>query len=69
MSYIEERTKICGRCAICDVGAWVCKGSLYVNPDTNGVSIEPKEGYIKGCGCVLARKIPNKSKKCPAGKW
>lgn len=69
MNYVEERTKICKRCPICDTSMWLCKGNLYLNPTTNDVSISPKAGYIKGCGCILARKIPNINKKCPAGKW
>ena len=28
-----------------------------------------KEGYIKGCGCLLELKIPNEKKHCPAKKW
>lgn len=69
MGYIEERTRICRECAICDLENEVCNAKLYVNPETNDVSTSPKEGYIKGCGCALAYKIKNKNKKCPAGKW
>ena len=29
----------------------------------------PKEGYIKGCGCILKYKIPNSKKHCPQEKW
>ena len=66
---IEERTNLCKKCPICDLDNWVCNAKLYLNPDTNDVSDEPKEGYIKGCGCLLNRKIPNSSKHCPVGKW
>ena len=47
----------------------MCNASLYLNPNTNDVSTEPKKGYIKGCGCHLKWKIANKKSKCPAGKW
>ena len=47
----------------------MCNAKLYVNPETNDVSTEPKEGYIKGCGCHLEWKIKNINSKCPAGKW
>lgn len=66
---IEEREKICKKCPICDLDNWVCNAKLYLNPDTNDVSISPKDGYIKGCGCVLKYKIPNGNKHCPAKKW
>lgn len=66
---IAERTKLCEKCPICDLDKWVCNGNLYLNPKTNDVSIEPKEGYIKGCGCLLKKKIPDSIKRCPVGKW
>ena len=47
----------------------MCNAGLYLNPETNDVSIEPKKGYIKGCGCHLKWKMANKKSKCPAGKW
>jgi len=47
----------------------MCNASLYLNPKTNDVSVSPKEGYIKGCGCHLKWKIANIKSKCPAGKW
>lgn len=67
--FITERTKICRNCPICDLDNWMCNAKLYLNPDTNDVSISPKKNYIKGCGCMLKFKIPNINKKCPARKW
>ena len=46
-----------------------CNGKLYLNPETNDVSIKPKAGYIKGCSCYIPRKVLNAKAKCPAGKW
>ena len=66
---VEERTKICRKCPICDIQKWVCNARLFLNPDTNEVSNSPKEGFIKGCGCLLSRKIPDMNKHCPAKKW
>jgi hypothetical protein len=66
---IQERTNICKKCPICDLDKWVCNGKLYLNPETNDVSISPKEGYIKGCGCAILYKVKNPSKHCPAKKW
>lgn len=67
--FIKSRTDICKKCPICDLDNWVCNAKLYLNPKNNDISIEPKEGYKKGCGCLLSKKIPNVNKKCPAGKW
>jgi hypothetical protein len=66
---IEHRSNICKKCPICDLDKWVCSSKLYLNPDTNEVSNKEKQGYIKGCGCLLKMKIPNINKHCPTGKW
>jgi hypothetical protein len=65
----NERKQICLKCPICDIENFICNAKLYLNPDTNDVSITPKTGYIKGCGCFLANKIKRPTSKCPAGKW
>ena len=67
--YVIKRTIICRKCPICDNEREICNAHLYLNPDTNDVSTESKEGYIKGCGCHLKWKIANIKSKCPAGKW
>ena len=67
--YVTERTIICRKCPICDNITEMCNAGLYLNPETNDVSVYPKEGYIKGCGCHLKWKIANKKSKCSAGKW
>ena len=67
--YVTKRTIICRKCPICDNEREICNAHLYLNPDTNDVSTESKEAYIKGCGCHLKWKIANIKSKCPAGKW
>ena len=67
--YVTKRTIICRKCPICDNEREICNAHLYLNPDTNDVSTESKEGYIKGCGCHVKWKIANIKSKCPAGKW
>lgn len=66
---IEERNAICRKCPICDLDNWVCNAKLYLNPETNDVSVTPKKGYVKGCGCLLLWKIQGANKHCPANKW
>ena len=67
--YVTERTQICKICPIYEASSNICNASLYLNPETNDVSLIKKEGYIKGCGCHLKWKIANIKSKCPAGKW
>jgi hypothetical protein len=64
-----SRLKICQNCGIYDSINKVCNGSLYVNPETNDVSVKPKQGYFKGCSCYIPRKVLKEAAKCPAGKW
>lgn len=64
-----NRLSICEHCGIYDTERKVCNGDLYINPDTNDVSIKKKDGYIKGCSCYIPRKVLNAKAKCPAGKW
>ena len=64
-----SRLRICENCGIYDVNRKVCNGSLYINPETNDVSIRKKDGYIKGCDCYIPLKVLNAKAKCPAGKW
>ena len=66
---MEERLEICLHCPICDIDNLVCQAGLYLNPITNDISTGPKEGYIKGCGCLLKNKTKNPNKHCPAKKW
>lgn len=64
-----ERLDICKRCPICDTNNWICNPRLWLNPETNDVSVQAKKGYIKGCGCALLTKIKKESSHCPAKKW
>ena len=64
-----SRFKICEQCGIYDRDRKICNGSLYINPETNDVSLMQKDGYIKGCNCYIPRKVLNAAAKCPAGKW
>jgi len=64
-----SRYSICEHCGIFDQDRKICNGDLYINPETNDVSIKPKSGYIKGCSCYIPRKVLNAQAKCPAGKW
>lgn len=64
-----DRFDICNQCGIYDSDRKLCNGDLFINPDTNDVSVTKLPGYIKGCGCYIPRKILSIKAKCPAGKW
>lgn len=68
----DERIKICKQCKLLkqdNIFGEVCNSRLYLNPNTDETSKIPKEGFFRGCGCVLKAKTRVKYAKCPAGKW
>lgn len=68
----KERMEICRSCKLMkrnDLFGEMCDKTHYLNPETNQVSKEPKDGFFKGCGCVLASKTRVPEMHCPAGKW
>jgi uncharacterized protein YcgL (UPF0745 family) len=66
---IEERLAICKVCSIYNASQEQCSSILYVNPENNDLSLVPKDGYIKGCGCYIPSKAKREANHCPAGKW
>lgn len=66
----KERLKICASCPLLSpkLGG-ICNNRLWMNPNTNEISIKPKDGYIKGCGCRIQAKTTLPNAKCPLGKW
>lgn len=66
----EKRMKICRACPLYTIKfGGTCNSKLYLNPNTGEVSPFPKNGFIKGCGCVLQKKTLDPIGGCPAGKW
>jgi hypothetical protein len=66
------RMTICKKCPLYTErisGGPVCSSYLYIDPKTDEISLKRKEGYVKGCGCVIASKIKSKEAACPADKW
>lgn len=47
----------------------MCNSKLWLNPDTNEVSLTAKDGFVQGCGCRLLAKTTLPNAKCVAGKW
>lgn len=69
----QPRLKICKLCRLYTrnrlMGWMECNSKLWLNPETNDVSTEQKDGYVKGCGCRINAKIRVAGERCPAGKW
>lgn len=69
----KPRLKICKLCGLYSqnrlMGWMECNSKLWLNPETNDVSREKKDGYVKGCGCRISAKIRVSAERCPAGKW
>lgn len=66
----ENRMKICRKCPIFkDVLGGICNSKLWLNPETNEVSTEPKQGFFRGCNCRMQSKTRVPHAVCVAGKW
>lgn len=68
----EERIKICRQCKLLIVDSFfgeMCNHNLWLNPVTDDLSYFHKDGYFKGCGCILGSKCRVLKDKCPANKW
>ena len=71
----NKRRPICNSCPllttkeILGIETEVCNSDLYLNPKTNEVSTEAKNGFYQGCSCRIGAALRVKDKKCPAGKW
>lgn len=66
----KERMKICQKCPLFSpkYGGF-CNNKLYIDPNTDDVSITPKDGYVRGCGCRLQAKTSLLNAKCIIDKW
>lgn len=66
----ENRLKICYACPLYSkkLGG-VCNNKLWLNVTTGDVSTIQKDGYKKGCGCVLKAKTRVATAQCPLNKW
>lgn len=64
----QERIAICKQCPLLN-SLGVCDPLLYLNPQTGEVSRSKKEGFVRGCSCVMSSKTRVPNAKCVAGKW
>lgn len=66
----QNRLKICYSCPLYSkrLGG-ICNNKLWLNPITGDVSTTKKQGYYRGCGCILDAKTRLPNAVCSAGKW
>lgn len=67
----KNRLEICRKCKLYKKASYgeICNNNLFLNPETDEVSVFPKQGFYKGCGCRLAAKTTLSTAHCPAKKW
>lgn len=66
----DKRMEICKKCLLYkSTYGGQCNPKLWLNPETGDISQKPKDGYYKGCGCMLAKKTQSSYAHCPAHKW
>ena len=66
----RERIQICRSCKLITTSVFgeICNNKLWLNPETDETSNFYKDGYKKGCGCVLSSKTRVKEAHCPLKK-
>lgn len=65
----NERLAICKQCPLFIADSMICNPGLWMNPETLATSHKAKAGYVKGCGCLISRKVKQGSSHCHAGRW
>lgn len=64
------RLAICKKCPLFSPKfGGICNNRLWLNKETGDISLNYKDGYVRGCGCRLKAKTTLPSEKCPARKW
>ena len=68
---LEKRLEICKQCPLWKetINGPICNPNKWINPQDGKSSYFPKDGYVKGCGCLLERRVLNNDAKCVANKW
>lgn len=66
----NNRLKICYRCPLYSkLLGGICNNRLWLNVKSGEVSTKKKEGFNRGCGCILESKARLSDATCPNGKW
>lgn len=65
----NERLEICCKCPLYEESVYGprCNPHLYIGPNDE-ISFSEKDGFVKGCNCILKYKTKNLNNHCPANK-
>ena len=68
---INKRLDVCKVCPLYKdtPNGPVCNPSKYISPDGEDWSYFKKDGWVKGCNCLLKNKTRGLNNKCIVGKW
>lgn len=69
--FIEDRIEICKSCPIMRMTEFgmKCDERKYISPDGTQSSFFKKDGWKKGCGCILSHRAANINNHCVIGLW
>lgn len=69
--FAEERLEICRNCPIMRMTEYgmKCDDRKWISPDGKEGSFFKRDGWKKGCGCMLQYKVKNQTNHCVAGLW
>ncbi len=67
--FSKERLEICKECPLFIRDTQVCNPYLWMHPKTRETSSTQKPEFIKGCGCLISRKVLQAGSHCHLGLW
>lgn len=67
---VDVRLKICKQCPLYKETSFgpTCDSNKYMDSKSE-ISYIPKDGFKRGCGCLIKQKSANPSNHCTFGKW
>lgn len=64
-----QKLKKCSECPLYIPEDQICNPGLWMHPETGEVSTKAKAGFVRGCGCYMARKVKRGGVHCHIGRW
>ena len=70
--FAQERLEICKKCLLYKEDAIrgpICDSNKFISKDGAKWSWFRKDGFVRGCGCGLKRKVKNPNNHCIINLW
>ena len=69
--FATKRLEICKNCPISRMTEFglKCDDRKWISPDGKQGSFFKKDGWKRGCGCLISQKSKNPNKHCIIGLW